>query len=318
MMRADSNQQIDSLQAQIKETSEAETERKTQEALLLGAPLEEEVEVLPILTLDAPTKLVVSTSGTMLAYVSNDDYVAKNSTGKSVQLPGINIEPSQSTLKLSPLGTRLAIISEDRGRIISLQTELPPVQLRGDFENPVAISVSENDIAISFADMSMLLIGTQNKKARALSSSGNFEVISFSNSGEQIVAATDVWLYVWQTDVFPKNVHTLKGVQNPCCVGAFKNRVVAVSSDGEVCIHEPNTESKYISIGVDADITYASLNIETTMLGCIANGTAYICTLATQERTEITWMPETPVGIAIGSDNNVILWSADGKIYSER
>lgn len=317
MMRADSNQQIDDLQAQILETNEAELERQQQEALRPEVSAEEEQDAKPILTLDTPTKLVVSTSGTMLAYVAGDDYTAKTITGQSVQLPAINIEPSTATLQLSMLGTRLAIVSGDRGRIVSLHAQKPTVQLSGDFENLVAVALSEQSVAVSLADMSLRVIGVQGKLARALSNTGEFEAVAFSSTGEHIVAATDFWVYVWSTQSFPKNVIPLKGVQNPCCIGVFSDRIVVVGSDGEVRIHESNGETKSSAMGIGAEITNAALNTETTLLGCIANGVAYTFSLSTQELVELTWMPEEPVGIAIGKDNAVILWTAGGNVYSD-
>ncbi|MBT5409874.1 MAG: protein kinase [Phycisphaerae bacterium] len=317
MMRADSNQQIDDLQAQILETNEAELERQQQEALRPEVSAEEEQDAKPILTLDTPTKLVVSTSGTMLAYVAGDDYTAKTITGQSVQLPAINIEPSTATLQLSMLGTRLAIVSGDRGRIVSLHAQKPTVQLSGDFENLVAVALSEQSVAVSLADMSLRVIGVQGKLARALSNTGEFEAVAFSSTGEHIVAATDFWVYVWSTQSFPKNVTPLKGVQNPCCIGVFSDRIVVVGSDGEVRIHESNGETKSSAMGIGAEITNAALNTETTLLGCIANGVAYTFSLSTQELVELTWMPEEPVGIAIGKDNAVILWTAGGNVYSD-
>jgi serine/threonine protein kinase len=317
MMRADSNQQIDDLQAQILETNEAELERQQQEELRPEVSAEEEQDAKPILTFDTPTKFVVSTSGTMLAYVAGDDYTVKTIAGKSVQLPAINIEPSMATLQLSTLGTRLAIISGDRGRIVSLHAQKPTVQLNGDFENLVAVALSEQSVAISLADMSLRVIGVQGKIARALSNTGDFEAVAFSSTGEHIVAATDLWVYVWSTQGFPKNVMRLKGVQNPCCIGAFSDRIVVVGSDGEVRIHESNVEIKSSAMGIGAEITHAALNTKTTLLGCIANGVAYTFSLSTQELVELTWMPEEPVGIAIGKDNTVILWTADGNVYND-
>jgi hypothetical protein len=106
-------------------------------------------------------------------------------------------------------------------------------------------------------------------------------------------------------------------VQNPCCIGAFSDRIVVVGSDGEVRIHESNVEVKSSAMGIGAEITHAALNTKTTLLGCIANGVAYTFSLSTQELVELTWMPEEPVGIAIGKDNTVILWTADGNVYND-
>ncbi len=317
-LRAESDQQIGDLQAQI-DMQKEENQNLQNTANQPPKPAEEkQKDVEPVIALDTPSNIVVSTSGKTLAGIVGEDYIAIGLDGKSLRLPSVPIEPNNAMLQLSDRGTKLAILSGSSGRVYSLNSPAPPVKLTGDFENPISIALSEKELALTFEDMSIRLIGARNQEKRALSNTGEYKAISFATTGEQVVAATDQWVYMWLTKTFPKGVRKLKGVHNPCCIGSFGRRIVVVGTGGVVVVHEPNKKDQtQISLSLESDIAHAALNIQATVLGYISNGKAYKYSFLTGETTEASWLSEEPVGVAIGEGDTLIVWTADGKVFNE-
>ena len=137
-------------------------------------------------------------------------------------------------------------------------------------------------------------------------------------SGEQLIAATDRWIFVWRLKEFPKNARQFDGVQDPVLVGGFHRKIVVVGQNGQIVIHELNkTTPTMTSLRLEAKMDEIAMNPKATILGYISNEKAFLFNIETSETTEQTWMPEVPVGIGIDDNNKCILWTQEGKVYRE-
>ena len=314
-LRAESDQQVGDLRAEVDAVRKENAELKQ----ATPAELEEvdEVKARLVLTLPSPpSQTVISEDGQTLAATIGDDYYATSLIPRSIPLPPINIEPSTATIGLSPKGTKLAVVSERRCRLVLLGQRKPPLQLTGDFSNVSAIAVGELALAIAGHDMSLQVSFPRKQLMRTTSMTGIYKAISFGSTDEQLLAATDHWVYYWRLQDFPKGARKFQGVNDPCLVRGYNQRLVVVGRSGQIEIHEPNKRvSPVQSLQLESKIEQCAMNKETTLLAYISNGKAYLHTIATGKTQELTWIPETPAGVAIGEINEVIVWTEDGKVY---
>jgi serine/threonine protein kinase len=314
-LRAESNQHVGDLRAEV------DAVRKENAELKQATPAKpeevDEVKARLILTLPSePRQTVVSEDGQTLAAIVGDDYYATSLIPRSIPLPPINIEPSKATIGLSPKGTRLAVVSERRCRLVLLGQRKPSLQLAGDFSNVSAMAVGEAAFAIAGHDMSLQVSVPRKQLMRTTSITGIYKAISFGSTDTQLLAATDHWVYFWKIQDFPKNARKLQGVNDPCLIRGFNQRLVVVGRSGQIVIHEPNKKVNPVeSLQLESKIEQCAMNKETTLLAYISNGKAYLHTIATGKTQELTWIPEIPVGIAIGEINELIVWTEDGKVY---
>ena len=232
----------------------------------------------------------------------------------------INIEQTDASLALSRDGSMLGVVSHQRCSFVDLGKTQPPRRFSGRFGDITGLCVSDGEIAIATNDMSMTILGGRKKQRRVNSTTGEYKVITFSLSGDQIVAATDRWIYVWLMREFPKQVLKLRGVNNPCAIGVANRRIVTVGRDGQILIHEPPVGSPMNqALQLDTGhLEHAALNSAATVVGFIADGRGYRYELATSELEEATWMTTTPVGVAVDDDGKLILWTEEGEIFRQR
>ena len=313
--RTESNNQVGELKAQM------EAALKENEELKQGVSDTQEtaegLEAKLVFTLPSPpSQTIVSANGQVLAAIVDDEYFATQLNGQSIPLPPINIEPSRATIGISSNGTRLAVVSDRSCRVVLLGQRKPPLQISGTFSEISSLAVGNTVFAIARHDMSLQVATPREKIRRTTSITGEYKAISIGFNDEQLLAATDHWVYFWRLQEFPKGVRKFQGVVNPCLIQGFKQRLVVVGRNGQIVVHEPNKKMIPVqSLQLEAEIEQCAMNLETTLLGYISNGKAYLHTLATGESVEATWMPEKPIGIAIGEINEIILWTADGTIY---
>ena len=314
-LRAESDQQVGDLQAEV------DAVRRENAELKLAPPVQqenaEEVEAKLILTLPSPPRqTVVSADGQTLAAIVGDEYYATSLNGRSIPLPPINIEPTQATIGISNKGARLAVVSDRSCRLVLLGQRKPSLQITGDFSSISAMAVGEVGVAIAGHDMSLQVSLPRKKMKRTTSITGIYKAISYGSTDDQLLAATDYWVYYWRLKDFPKGARTLQGVNDPCLVREFNQRLVVVGRNGQIVIHEPNKKvNRLHSLQLEATIDHCAMNKDTTLLAYISNGKGYVHTIATGETVELPWIPETPTGVAFGEINELIVWSADGKVY---
>lgn len=279
----------------------------------------EVVESTPILHLPSPpSEVEISEDGKILAAIIGEDYFATHLNGESILLPPIQIEPSEAAIGLSPQGKSLAIVSNQRCRIVPLGVKKPPIRHNGNFSGLTTMFVGERLLGIALDDMSLQLIGDRKKTRRTTSITGVYKSIAIPNSGEQLIAATDRWVYVWRIKEFPKNARKFDGVKNPVLVGGFHQRIVVVGQNGQIVIHElDKTPPTIASLRLEAKMDEIAMNRTATILGYISNEMAFLYNIETGETTEHVWMPAIPVGIAIDDNNKCILWTEEGKVYRE-
>nr|MBC8421524.1 hypothetical protein [bacterium] len=188
----------------------------------------------------------------------------------------------------------------------------------GNFSGLTTMFVGERLLGIALDDMSLQLIGDRKKTRRTTSITGVYKSIAIPNSGEQLIAATDRWVYVWRIKEFPKNARKFDGVKNPVLVGGFHQRIVVVGQNGQIVIHElDKTPPTIASLRLEAKMDEIAMNRTATILGYISNEMAFLYNIETGETTEHVWMPAIPVGIAIDDNNKCILWTEEGKVYRE-
>jgi len=314
-LRAESDQQVGDLRAEV------DAVRKENAELKQVTPTEsekvDEVEVSLVLTLSSPpSQTVISEDGQTLAAIVEDDYYATSLIPRSIPLPPINIEPSNATIGLSPKGTKLAVVSDRRCRLVLLGQRKSSLQLTGDFSNISAMAVGELALAIAGHDMSLQVSFPRKQLVRTTSITGIYKAISFGSRDEQLIAATDHWVYFWRLQDFPKGARKFQGVNDPCLVREYNQRFVVVGRSGQIVIHEPNKKARPVqTLQLESKIKQCAMNKETTLLAYISNGKAYLHTIATGKTEELTWIPETPEGVAIAEINEVIVWTEDGKVY---
>ena len=316
-LQDESSNRLDELQAKVDKLSE---EYKGQEDAT--PPMQTaEVKIVPTMTLPGkPQKIAVSLDGDTVAATLERDYFVSSIEGVSILIPPINIEPTDASLALSRDGSTLGVVSHQRCSIVGLEKPQPPRRFSGRFGDITGLCVGDGEIAIASKDMSMTILGGQKKQRRVNSTTGEYKVIAFSLSGDQIVAATDRWIYVWLMRDFPKNGLKLHGVNNPCAIGVANRRIVTVGRDGQILIHEPPVGSPIRqTMQLDTGhLEQAALNSEANIVGLIAGGRGYRYELETSELEEATWMTATPVGVAVDDDGKLILWTEEGEIFRQR
>ncbi len=315
-LRNENNEKVDELEAEVKAVLKENEELKNASPVI-SPPQEEDLEIHPIFIFqNAPSEVVVSANGEMLAAIVDDEYVAKTIDGRSMALPAINVEPKDATIALSNNGNQLAILSQRTGRLVSLGQSTTPLQLTGQFSDITALAVGDTTVAVASEDMSLEIIGPRKKVRRATSISGEYKAISFGATDEQLLAATDNRIYFWRLSEFPKKPRQFPGVNNPCLIRSFNQRIVAVGVAGHIIVHEPTGNQLPVKpLQLESSIVQCALNIETTILGYISNGKAFKYSIDSGEHIEVTWMPEEPIGVAVDENDELVLWSATGKVY---
>ncbi len=315
-LQSESDTEMDKLQEQV------DALNKENETLVNNAQPSESLEVVesaPILHLPSPPNEVeISEDGKTIAAIIGEDYFATHLNGAPISLPPIQIEPSEATIGLSPQGKTLAIVSNQRCRIVPLGIKKPPIRHNGNFRGLTSMFVGERMLGVALDDMSLHLIGDKNQARRTTSITGVYKSIAIPMSGEQLIAATDRWIFVWRLKEFPKNARQFDGVQDPVLVGGFHRKIVVVGQNGQIVIHELNkTTPTMTSLRLEAKMDEIAMNPKATILGYISNEKAFLFNIETSETTEQTWMPEVPVGIGIDDNNKCILWTQEGKVYRE-
>jgi serine/threonine protein kinase len=309
----ESNDRLDELQTRVEALSKENKnlEQKTEQKSVVDSP------VVPLLlTPNKPRELVVSLDGNKIAATLEDNYYVCSIDGSTIELPPINIEPSDATIALSKTGSTFVVVSDNKCRVIPLYKQSLMPRFSGQFYGITAICVSDEVVAIATDDMSLTVLGGKRKQRRVNSTTGEFKAITIGLNGGQVIAATDRWIHLWSAMEFPRNSRKLLGVIDPCAIGAFNKRIVVVGRNGKVVINEPQKESSASkSIQLKANIDQAALNAETTVVGFISNGTAYSYNLNTSELVEATWMTVTPVGVAVDENDKLILWTEDGEVF---
>ena len=284
--RAESDLQVGELHAQG-DALKQEIENLKNSATETGKT-EEVTEVTPIVTLPSSvTDIVISQNGQTLAAVVDDDYFATLLNGQSILLPPIPIEPTTATIGLSSFGKKLAIVSNRSGRIVLLGQKKPPISFSGNFEGLLALAVGERVIAIAKDDMSLQVIGDRNRVRRTTSISGEYKAVHILPADEQLIAATDRFVFVWRLKEFPKNYKKFDGVRNPCAIGGFNRRIVIVGQGGQIVVHEPNKQKSFITtIAIEAEIDSCVLNKQTTIVAFISNEKAFTHSIETSKTIE--------------------------------
>ena len=317
--RVESDMQVGELQAQVDELHRENEELEHATTTTMIQETKEDVEITPALILSSsPSDVVVSGDGTTLVAIVDDDYFAASIDGHAIRLPPINIEPSEATISISSHGKRLAVVSNRSCRLISLGQRTPPRQISGDFGGVEVVAVGENVFAVASTDMALHVITDGNRRRRATSSSGVYKAIAIGLPEENVIAATDYWVFVWRLLEFPKGVRKFEGVNDPCLVGEYQQRIVVIGRNGQIVVHESHQLTDETEpLQLDAEITHCAMNIETTLLGYISNEKAYLHDIERGETVEISWMQETPIGVALSEDGQIILWTSDGKVFRE-
>ncbi len=315
-MRSEQSQEIETLQTQVEQLN------KEKEVLIHGSagtevPGSKEIEEL-LLFASPPSVMVASTNGATFAAIIDDEYYAKNSDGQSIPLPIINIDPEGAHLALSQNGASLAVITSVSGRLVSLQQQTPTIKFSGNFPDISQVAATERCVAFTCKDMSIHLVGKSKDNLRALSNSGEFLAVEFSNMGDRLFAANNRDFYVWTVSSFPKQVRRVQGVKSPCFIGDRNGTTVLVGLRGQI-----RTFNSEMSLNIaqdlqlDSVIEQCAVGVNGKTIGYIAGGKAYKYTIASDITEELDWIPEPPVGIKFDLNNEVLLWTADGKLFQE-
>ncbi len=272
----------------------------------------------PFFTLPStPTAIQVSTDGSTIIAVIEDDFRAFTIGGTQRTLPPMNVEPTEAKFALSPSGGR-AIFVSGNSYSVSLDTQPPrKTQLDIPYE-ATALAVSQHVVALINSGGGLPLLMDGQWKKPALATTGAFEAVAHVPSGAQgnkILAATNDWFYIWKTSEFPQKTQKIRGVPSPCFIGGFQQVAVVVSRNGQLMIHTPTFVERKELLGAGKTIDDCALNADATLLAYISEGRAFVHNFKSEETKELDWMQEVAEGVCIDSKNEVLLWTSEGAFF---
>ncbi len=271
----------------------------------------------PIFTLPStPEEVRVSANGNTIVAVVDDSFVAYSNDGTEIPVPPMNVVPSNAVFAVSNSGARAIFVSQNAYEVNFATT--PPtrnnVVIQGE---PVSVFIEKNIIA-SINQGGALLISVDGIPMRpATSTTGNYEMVSIASGGNQIVGATDDWIYIWETQHFPTQPRKMRGVPEPIFVGSFLNRTVVVGKNGLVFVHEciEGIDKQVSTIRLGVPIDQCAMNPDASLVVYVSEGKAYTCQLDTGALQEQLWMHEITVGVSVDKNNRVLLWTEEGAFY---
>ncbi|HIA72213.1 MAG TPA: serine/threonine protein kinase [Phycisphaerales bacterium] len=310
----------DDRQEELQTTIE-ELSKQNEELATVPAPSvpEEALPAEPIFVLQsAPEKLQVSSGGSVLIAVIEDEFVAYELNGIAVALPSMNIEPIEAVFALSTSGTQAVFVSKN-AYVVQLGLTPPTKEIVEISETSRMVSIENNVLASISPNGVLEVLSDGNKLKPATSTTGDFNLVTIDSRGEQIYAATDNWIYVWDVEDFPKNATKLNGVVDPMFIGSSQQKIVVADQNGKLLVyalHSPQSISKLkTTIQLETTILQCALNRDATEFAYVSGATAFVCNVETGESEEVTWMPNMPIGVAYNANNSLILWTAEGEFY---
>ncbi|MBT6283446.1 MAG: serine/threonine protein kinase [Phycisphaerae bacterium] len=314
----------DGRQEELQTTIE-ELSKQNEELATVQAPSvqEEALPAEPIFALqNTPEKLQVSSGGSVLIAVIDDEFVAYKLNGMEVALPSMNIEPMEAAFALSTSGTQAVFVSKN-AYVVQLGFTPPTKEIVEISETPRMVSIEDNVLALISPNGALEILSDGNKLKPATSTTGDFNVVIVDSRGEQIYAATDNWLYMWNVEDFPKNGSKLNCVVDPIFIGSSQQKIVVADQNGTLLVyaaHSPHSTSKLTTtIQLETTILQCALNRDATEFAYVSGEKAFVCNVETGESEEVTWMPNIPIGVAYSANSRLVLWTAEGEFYkSER
>jgi len=311
-----SNEWQKELHSTIEELSKKNEELIT--APLATASIEVEL-VKPLFVLQGnPEKLQVSAGGDVLVAIVENDFVAFEMNGNAIALPSMNIEPLESVFALSSSGIIAAFVSTN-AYVVQLGLTPPTKETVTISEIPRMVSIEQNVLAAITSVGAIEVVWNGKKMKPATSTTGDFNLVSIDELGEQIIATTENWLYIWEIANFPKNAIKLQGVVDPMYIESSQKNIVVVDRSGNILVHELQNYSLPSNVRattqLEATVSYCAINRDATALAYISGESAFVCDIESGISTEITWLQKTPVGVSFDAIDRLTLWTADGEFY---
>ena len=306
-----SSGKMESLQARL-DAMESEKEVPT---TLPQEPTPVQHAVMLWSTQKRPTQIQVSSHGDAVFAVVEDMYVAYAMNGQSIPLPPINIDPSEAKLLISQDGKSFAVLADGRGRTFATGVEQAEQLLIRAPSIEVA-SLNEQYLAIAGTDLSLELLGPQGDRNSALSTTGLYQKISIHPETSRLAAATENWIYLWDTKFFPKQSKQLRGLKSPAFMKLFSKYIAQLNSEGKLLVVSlEKFESSSIQFEINDSISYAAMSADGTQLAFLDDGLPYLYDLGTRTIAKVEWMTETAIGLVFDHQDQLVMWTIDGAFF---